>query len=77
MEKELDFKTIVQLIPTLAKGPSNNLNIEYDKGADTVYLNFGSPVRADDSELLDSNIVKRTKGNRVIGYTILNASRFI
>ncbi len=49
--------------------------IDYDKEADVLYISFGKPQKADNA-IQEDGIIKRTKGKKVIGLTILNASRF-
>lgn len=59
----------------LAKIGEPNLWINYDKEADVLYISFGKPQKADDS-VQKEGIIRRTKGKKVIGLTILNATRF-
>lgn len=40
-----------------------------------LYVNFKKPNHADDSELLDTDIIVRYEGEEVVGMTIMNASR--
>jgi len=47
----------------------------YDEEADVLYLNFKKPNRADDSELLDNDVLVRYEGEAVVGMTIMNASK--
>jgi len=47
----------------------------YDEEADVLYLNFKKPNRADDSELLDNDVLVRYEGEEVVGMTIMNASK--
>lgn len=50
--------------------------IDYDKGADVLYINFNKPQRADDAQQGSDGIIRRKKNNKLIGLTILNASKF-
>lgn len=52
------------------------LFIDYDKEADVLYISFGKPQKADDAFQDRDGIIRRKKGNKIIGLTILNASRF-
>lgn len=54
---------------------STRTQTSYDEEADVLYLNFKKPSRADDSELLDNDVIVRYEGDEVIGMTIMNASR--
>ena len=49
--------------------------IDYDEEADVLYVNFGEPEKADDSIHGDDGIIRRKKGKKIIGLTILNASK--
>ncbi len=49
--------------------------IDYDEEADVLYVNFQRPVPADHSEMDENNTILRYQGERLIGFTILNASK--
>ncbi len=51
-----------------------DLNIEYDEESDVLYISFGSPQAADNSEITDEGVVIRTKGEKIVGLTVLNAA---
>lgn len=55
---------------------NTQLFIDYDKEADVLYISFGRPQKADDAFQDREGIIRRKKGNKIIGLTILNASRF-
>lgn len=59
----------------LAEYGKDQLFIDYDKEADVLYVSFGKPQKADDS-IQESGIIKRKKKGKIVGLTILNASRF-
>jgi uncharacterized protein YuzE len=48
--------------------------MDYDKEADALYVNFQRPATADHSEMTEDDTVLRYQGDRIIGFTILNAS---
>ena len=60
----------------LAKYSRDKLFVDYDEEADVLYISFGKPQKADDSVHGEDDIIKRKKGNKIVGLTILNASRF-
>lgn len=60
----------------LAKYGNDKLFIDYDEEADVLYVSFGKPQKADNSVHGEDDIIRRKKGNKIIGLTILNASRF-
>ena len=47
----------------------------YDADGDVLYLHFGEPSRATDSELTEDDLIVRYDGAEIIGLTILHASR--
>lgn len=46
--------------------------INYDREADVLYLSFGKPKSADDTEMKGENFLIRKKGKSIVGITILN-----
>lgn len=54
--------------PQLAK-----VKVDYDEEGDVLYVYFGKPLAADDSYVTDEGIVIRTREERIVGLTILNA----
>lgn len=67
--------TSVGNLVSLANIGEPNLWVNYDKEADVLYISFGKPQKADDS-IQEKGIIKRTKGKKLVGLTILNATRF-
>ena len=49
--------------------------LSFDKGGDVLYISFGSPVPADDSDLTDEGVIVRLREGRIVGLTILNAAK--
>ena len=49
--------------------------ISYDEEADVLYLNFKKPSHADDSELLDNDVIVRYEEDEIVGLTVMNASK--
>lgn len=60
----------------LAQAGESNLWVDYDKEADVLYINFGKPQKADDAEQGSDGIIRRKRNKKLVGLTILNASRF-
>jgi uncharacterized protein YuzE len=50
-----------------------NVKMDYDPEGDVLYICFGKPYPADDSYVTDEGIVVRTREQRIVGLTILNA----
>lgn len=70
-----EIEAYLELLPYIQEIPKQTIWISYDPEADVLYVSFGDPVPATDSELTDDDIIIRYRENRVIGYTILHASR--
>ena len=69
------INTIFQSIPLIRKYPSDHIWIDYDREADVLYISFERPQRATDSILRDDVLIRKRNG-KIIGLTILNASKF-
>jgi uncharacterized protein YuzE len=46
------------------------MQINYDKEADVLYINFEKKSKADNSEMTDNGLIVRYSGKKVIGITI-------
>jgi len=64
----------VRLLPLVRCSPQP-VNTSYDPEADVLYVSFGPPRPATESELSDDDVIVRYDGSEVIGYTILHASK--
>lgn len=51
------------------------IDVLYDKDRDVLYISFGPPQEADDSELLKNDVIVRYKGQKLVGLTILSFSK--
>lgn len=49
--------------------------LDYDKKGDVLYISFGPPVAADDSDVTDEGVIVRLKEGRIVGLTIPNAKK--
>jgi uncharacterized protein YuzE len=52
----------------------DRIDIEYDERGDTLYIAFSPDTVADDSELIDNDVLVRYKGNKIIGLSVLHFS---
>lgn len=52
---------------------SQQLDLNYDPEGDVLYVNFGVPQVADDSDITDEGVVLHLKNEKLVGLTILNA----
>jgi uncharacterized protein YuzE len=50
--------------------------VDYDREADVLYISFGKSQKADDAYQGDDGIIRRKRKDKIVGLTILNASRF-
>ncbi len=53
----------------------DKLDIFYDKKADVLYISFGKPREAEDSELTQNDIIVRRAKGKIIGLTVLSFSK--
>lgn len=79
MEKELlappVFEQIFQVVPYLTRLPVGRLLVDYDPEADVLYLSFERPQQATDSDMLDNGVLLRYRGRKLVGVTVLEASK--
>ena len=61
------------MIEAVSKPKAEQLSLNYDSEGDVLYVNFGLPQEADDSDLTDEGIIVHCKGEKLVGLTILNA----
>jgi len=66
---------VFKATPHLLRFPKNKLWIDYDKEADVLYLSFDRPQKATDGEMLDNGVLLRYKSDKLVGMTILEASK--
>ena len=75
MEK-IKVKNITDALPSILHFPVKEFYIDYDKEADVLYISFERPQEATDTDILEEGILVRYKGEKVVGVTILNASKW-
>jgi len=49
--------------------------LSYDAVGDVLYISFGEPQPADDSDITDEGVVIRLRNGKIVGLSILNATR--
>jgi uncharacterized protein YuzE len=52
---------------------TDKVKLNYDDEGDVLYISFGEPQPADDSDVTDDGVVIRTREGKIVGLTILNA----
>ena len=73
--KSVNLDHVLTVVPQVLQLHQKNIWFSYDEEADVLCLNFKKPNRADDSELLDNDVLVRYEGEEVVGMTIMNASK--
>ena len=68
------IKNCLTLASDLIKLPLGHMWIDYDRGADVLYLSFRKPQRATKTIETNDDILIRKDGNKIVGITILNAT---
>ena len=71
---EVNVTNIMQTLKAVSNSNVDNLHIRFDKQADIMYVSFGPPMPADDSELGEDDILYRYKNGEVIGLTVTHFS---
>lgn len=69
-------KIAVSDLVKLAQYGQDKLFVDYDPEADVLYVSFGKPQKAETAVQEEDGIIRRKKSGKLIGLTILNASRF-
>ena len=49
--------------------------IHYDPEGDVLYIHFGKPQPADDSDVTDEGVIIRLRKGKIVGLSILNAQK--
>ncbi|HZY38200.1 MAG TPA: DUF2283 domain-containing protein [Mucilaginibacter sp.] len=71
---EVIIPDIMKALKAVSSSNADNLHIRFDKEADVMYVSFGPPVPADDSELGDDDILYRYKDGEIVGLTVTHFS---
>ncbi len=70
-----ELKKVINIIPQLLDIPYKRMWYSYDEEADVLYLNFKKPSHADDSIITEDDVITRYEKGKVVGITIINASK--
>jgi uncharacterized protein YuzE len=49
--------------------------LSHDHEGDVLYISFGEPALADDSDITDEGVIVRLREGRIVGLTVLNAAK--
>ena len=66
---------VFKAVPHLLTFPSAKFWVDYDREADVLYISFQRPQKATDSEMLEDGVIIRYRGDKMVGLTILDASK--
>lgn len=66
----------IKAIPLFLRMQFPHAWFDYDEGGDVLYVSFERPQQATDSEMLPNNVLVRKRGERLVGLTVMNVSRF-
>jgi uncharacterized protein YuzE len=72
---DAEVKKILDIVPELLEMPYSRIWTDYDKEVDVLYINFKKSGHADDSELMDGDMIVIYEKGEIIGITITNASK--
>ena len=75
MESATIEKTL-GVIPSFFRMRLPHAWFDYDRDADVLYVSFEKPQHATDSEMTSENIIVRKRDKKIVGLTVLHASRF-
>jgi len=70
-----EVKRIISAVPMLLDFPVKKFHVDYDKEADVLYISFERPQKATDTEVMEEGVLLRFRDDKLVGITILNASR--
>ena len=70
-----NIQKVLNIVPLFVEMDLPKIEADYDREADVLYLNFEPGKEATDSEYLEEGIIVRYANDKIIGITILNASR--
>jgi uncharacterized protein YuzE len=68
----IDRDVVLDAVQDILKFPSKQIWMDYDEGADVLYLSFRKPQNASDSEM-EEDIIYHYDEEELVGLTILNA----
>ena len=66
---------MVKSLAHLLQLPKTHMWLDYDEEADALYVHFADKPVSTHSEIRDDGIILDYKGRRLVGVTILDASR--
>lgn len=71
---EIEIDNILKVLKAVNHSHLKDMHVRYDMEADTMYVSFGTPIPADDSELGANDILYRYREGELVGITATNFS---
>jgi uncharacterized protein YuzE len=72
---EVIIPDIMQALKAVGHSNANDVHIRYDAKADVMYVSFGAPIPADDSELGEDDVLYRYRNGEMVGLTVSHFSK--
>ena len=72
--EERSINDLLKAVSHLVKLPKSRMWLDYDAGADVLYLHFEQEPGSTHSEMREDGIILDYKGARLVGLTVLEAS---
>ena len=69
------IEEVFKAMPHLLNLPAARFWVDYDREADVLYISFQRPQKATDSEMLEDGVILRYRGEKMVGLTVLDASK--
>ncbi len=66
---------LLKAVSHLVRLPKTRMWLDYDEGADVLYVHFEDRPRSTHSDIRDDGVILDYKGRRLVGVTILEASQ--
>lgn len=68
---------VLKALPHLAKLPSGQFWVDYDRQGDVLYVSFDRPQKASETKPIGDHFLLRYRGRKLVGVTVLHASMFL
>ena len=69
------IEEVFKAMPHILNLPAAKFWVDYDREADVLYISFQRPQKATESEMLEDGVILRYRGDKMVGLTILDASK--
>ncbi|MBU0733333.1 MAG: DUF2283 domain-containing protein [Proteobacteria bacterium] len=69
------IERFLKAVPHILNFAADKFSVDYDRKADVLYIGFERPQEATDSEMLEDGVILRYRKDKMVGLTILDASK--